>query len=460
MGGWTTEAAQAVLGEGIMVLPVLETLHQASLLQQQIVADDTRFVMLETIREFAREQLTTRNEAEAAHHHHAAYYARFAMTADVELLRADAPRWRARVAAEQDNLRVAFRWALDHQAYVTALHIATGVWRFHWMAGLLREGLERLEAALASREQAPLEVQSYALQAAGILAIGLSDYPRARRWLEAAVEAAWRLDDQYALQPVLTTLGQALLEQGELEDARIYLEESLSLARRAQDPTVAKFPLGFLARLHMRLGDYAQAQAMCEEGLRINQARRDTEGTADALRNLATIVNAQGDALRARQLVKEALALHRSLEHQRGMGLDYAVLGDIARQQSDDAGALAHYHHCLALWQDHDNIVNSVVVLDNIAEIYSRMGTPLHGATLMGTAQAMRERTNIRVPANEQASRDKVMCACRMALGEAAFAAAWAEGRSMTLEQAIAYALEAVGDKSINAETSAGNVQQ
>jgi hypothetical protein len=157
-------------------------------------------------------------------------------------------------------------------------------------------------------------------------------------------------------------------------------------------------------------------------------------------------------------LGQEALALHRSLNHQLGMGLDYAVLGNIARQQGDDAGALAHYHHCLALWQDHENIVNSVVVLDNIAEIYSRLGHPGRGVTLMSTAQAMRERATIKVPANEQGSRDNVMRACRVALGDAAFAAAWAEGRSMTLEQAIAYALEVVGDKSINAQPSAGTV--
>jgi tetratricopeptide (TPR) repeat protein len=310
------------------------------------------------------------------------------------------------------------------------------------MAGLLREGLERLEAALAYREQAPLEVQSNALRAAGILAIGLNDYPRARRWLEAAVEAAWRLDDQNVLQPVLTNLGHALLEQGELEDARIHLEVSLSLARRAEDPTVAKFPLGFLAGLHLRLGDYAQAQAMSEEGLRINQACGDIEGTADALRSLATSINAQGDALRARQLGEEALALHRSLNHQLGMGLDYALLGDIARTQGDYAGALAQYQQCVSLWRDRENTANSAFVLDRIAQTLSRMGDPARGATLIGVAVAIRERAGVKLTANEQANNDETMLACRVALGEAALAAAWAAGRALTLAQAIGLALK------------------
>ena len=441
-GGCTVEAAQAVLGESIAVLPMVEILNEASLLQQQVVADQGRFLMLETIREFALEQLKLRGEAAAAQQRHAEYFARFSMAAYVELLRPEAPRWRAWIAVEQDNLRLAFGWARDHQMHETALRIVTGVWRVHWGSGYLREALERLETALAFREQAPLEVQSYALRAAGILAIGLNDYPRARRWLEAAVDAAWRLDDPTALQPVLTNLGQALLEQGELEDARLNLEVSLSLARQAPDPTVAKFPLGLLAGLHTRLGEYAQAQALSEEGLRINQARRDTEGTADALRTLAKIVNAQGDALRARQLGEEALALHGSLNHQLGMGLDYALLGDIARRQGNDAGALAQYHQCLTLWRDRENIMYSAFMLDSIAQTLSRMGEPARAATLLGSAASIRERASVKLAAGEQALCDEAVLACRAALGEAGLAAAWAAGRTLTLAQTIDLALQ------------------
>jgi tetratricopeptide (TPR) repeat protein len=312
------------------------------------------------------------------------------------------------------------------------------------MCGFLREGLERLEAALAYRDQVPWDLQSNALRAAGTLAIGLSDYTRARHWLEAAVEAGRRLDDMHMVQQGLTNLGYALLEQGELEAARIHLEESVSLARRAEDPNVVKFPLGMLASLHVRLGNYAQAHAVCEESLRINQACQDPEGTADSLRAMAMIVKGQGDPLRARQLGEEALALHRSLNHQLGMGLDYALFGDIAREQGDYAGALAHYQQCLSLWRDRENTVNSAFVLDGIAQTLSRMGDPSRGATLMGAALAIREPANVKLTANEQASRDETMLACRVALGEAAFAAAWAEGRVLTLAQAISLALERV----------------
>jgi predicted ATPase/DNA-binding SARP family transcriptional activator len=441
-GGCTVEAAQAVLGESLAALPVIESLFQNSLLQRQAVADQTRFLLLETIREFAREQLRLHGEEEDAQRRHAAHYAAFSMTAYVELLREDAARWRAWVACDQDNLRLALRWALEHQQHEIALRLATGVWRFYWMSGYLREGLDQLEAALAYREYASLEAQTNALRAAGALATGLNDYARARQWLEAAVEAAWRLGDPGAIQPTLTNLGYALLHQGELDDARIHLEVSLSLARRAEDSTVAKFPLGLLAGLHLRLGNYAEAQAMSEEGLSINQARRDTEGTADALRTLAAIVNARGDVRRAQHLGEEALALHRSLNHQSGMGLDYALLGDIARMQADYIGALAQYRQCLALWRDRENTMHSATVLGSIAQTLSSVGEPARAATLLAAVAAIRARASVRLTAAEQSHEDEALRACAKALGDDALADACAAGQALSSAQAIDLALE------------------
>lgn len=441
-GGCTADAAQAVLGPALDVLPVLEALNRASLLQRQAVADQTRFLTLETIREFALEQLTLSDEAEAARARHAEHFASFATSVNLELLRAEAPRWRAWAAAEHDNLRTAFSWALGQRQYESALRLATGVWRFHLMAGYLREGLERLEAALAYREQAPLEVQCHALRAAGTLATSLNDYTRARRWLEAAVEAAWRLSDQSALQPVLTNLGAALLEQGELEDARVQLEVSLSLAQRGGDPSVAKFPLGYLAELHLRLGDYAQAQALSEECLRINQARQDPEGTANALFRLGTIMLAQGDASRARGLAEEALAMHRALSHELGLGRDYALLGDVARSQGEYAAALAQYRQCLALWRDRGNTVTSAFVLDSVAQALSQVSAHAGAATLISAAAAIRERAAVKLTPAERSACEATLRACRTSLGDAAFTDALAAGRGLGLAQAIDLALQ------------------
>lgn len=440
-GGCTAEAAQAVLGPSVAAQPMLEGLHAASLLQQQSVAGETRYLMLETIREFALEQLAERGDCSAIHERQLEHYVHFAMQVDVELLRAEAPRWQARVAAELDNLRAAFRWALEHQQYVGALRIAAGIWRFHWMSGRLREGLERLEAALAYRDQVPWDVLSNAMRVAGTLAGGLNDFARARQWLEAAVQLGRHLDDQRIVQKALTNLGSTLIEQGDLAEAEQHLEESLALSRQGDEPRIVKFPLGLLSGLHRRLGNYARAQQLGEECLRINREYHDPEGIANALRSLGSIMNAQGQALRAQQLAEEALELHRTLNHQLGIGLDYELLGDIGRAQGSHAEALAHYQRCLGLWRERENSVSCAMVFDSMAESLLRQGNPTLGATLMGAANAIREQAGAKLTAHEQARCDETLRACRAALGEIAFAIAWREGRALTYGQALGLAL-------------------
>jgi tetratricopeptide (TPR) repeat protein len=274
------------------------------------------------------------------------------------------------------------------------------------------------------------------MRAAGTLAVGLSDYARARRWLEQAVEAGRRLPDPRLVQAALTNLGFALFEQGDVEAAGPCLDESLALARRDDNPYTIKFPLSMLGNLHFRLGNFAQSQAFFEESLALNRACQDTEGTADALRGLAKAVNARGDHAYARQLGEEAIHLHHTLNHQLGLGLDHALLGDIARDQGDYAGALRHYQRCLRLWTDRENIMNSAFVFDDIAQTLARMDDPTAAVKLLAAAAAIRERARVKLTAYEQANRADISTACRAALGDESFASAWAEGWSLTPEQA------------------------
>ena len=443
-GGWSVAAAQAVAGGEEDVLPLLESLGAASLLQCHAVAGETRFALLETIREFAQEQLARPDDARAASARHLAYYTDFAVEAEIELLRADAPRWRARVAAEQDNLRAAFRWAIEQAEYTSALRLAAGVWRFHWMASLLREGLERLEIALAHREHAPPEVQANAMRGAGSLAGGLSDFARARRWLEAGVAIGRTLADPHILQGALTGYGYTLYEQGDLAAARVQLEEGLALTRQLADRRLMKFPVGILAGVHQRLGNLAVASELAEECLQINREYRDPEGTANALRTLATIVYEQGLPERARQLCEEALAMHGTLSHQLGLGFDYVLLGDISRDAGDLGAALGYYRRCLSLWRERENRTNSALVFARIAQILAWQGRAETGAALLAAAAGIHTQNGALLWPSEQARLAETERLCRAGLGESAFAAASAGGRALLLGQALDLALHPV----------------
>ncbi|MBK9940316.1 MAG: hypothetical protein IPP13_01660 [Kouleothrix sp.] len=442
VGGCTAEAAQAVLDDADSALALLESLHRASLLQQTTVADESRFQLLETIREFALEQLTAAGQAAAVRQRHAEYFVGLAQAMYIEQLRAEAPRWRARAAAEQGNVRAAFCWAVKSRAYEAMFHLALGVWRIHWMSGFLQEGLSQLETALAYQAHVPLELQANALRAAGVLAIGLNNYPRACQWLEASLEIGRRLDDPRLIQVAVGNLGYARFQQGQLRAAQGYLEESVAAAQQAQDPNVVRYSLLRLADLHLSQGCCEQAQAMIEETLRINRDCPDPENMAEALRVQAKIRIAQGDLLRARQLGEEALALHQSIGHQLGIGEDYILFGDIAHLSGDVAGALGYYRRCLSLWRDSEHAFHNALVLDSIAQLLAQLGEPARGVLLLGAAAAMRHQIGATLMPSRQTSHDQIISACRLALGETACAAAWATGHVLTPAQAIHLALE------------------
>jgi predicted ATPase/DNA-binding SARP family transcriptional activator len=440
-GSGTLQAIRAVAGDGVDVLAALEALTQASLIFTQPVAGETRFALLETIREFALEQLARRDAQHVAQQRHADWYAGMAMDAYFKLISPEAAAWSERIAAELDNIRTAFQWALAHNAVEPAVQLATGVWRFYWMRGLLREGLARLEAVLKRRAAIPPRMLSPAMRAAGTLALGLSEYTRARGWLEAALEAGRQNDDRRAVQSALTNLGFTLIEQGELEPARRYLEDSLALTHEDGDRYRSKFPLSILGGLYLRAGDFPKAQAHYEESLHLNREYQDVEGMADTLRGLAKAVNAQGDPARARQLAEEGLALHATLNHQLGLGFGHAVLGDIARERGDYAEALEQYRQCLRRWLNRENVVNCTLVFDDMAGVLAALNRHTLALHLMGAAEALCEKAGVKLTPHEQARREATLAACRGACAPSIVAAAWEAGRALTLEQAMALAL-------------------
>lgn len=453
-GGCTAEAAQAVLGRppsgeggspGTVAL-LLEALVETSLVQSQVAAaGETRFSMLGTIHEFAAEQLQALGEgAEQAQRQHAAYFAGLAMQAYTRFNGPDGPRWVERITCEQDNLRAAFRTAGRHGEHVAALQLATGVWRYHWIRGLLREGLERLEHALQHVEDAPLDLQSNALRAAGTLAIGLNDYASARAWLERAVAVGRQLPDQSLAGAALNNLGFALMEQGELELAKQFLEESLAIARRGGSAYTIKFPLGMLGGLHIRLGQFAQARQYYEENLRLNRDCKDPEGTADSLRELARAVHALGEGETALQLGKEALELHESLNHQLGAGLDHLLLGELAVDRGEYDLALEHFRTCLTRWAERENRVNNAVVFDEIARTLALVGRPAEAVRLMSAAAAIRQSASVKLSSYEQSRWEGVLSSCRDSLDWEEFDRLWESGSALSDEQATALALELV----------------
>ncbi len=430
----------AIVCDTLPVPAILEALHDASLLHIQASAHATRFLMLLTIGEFALEMLTANGERERAQQRHLAYFVQFADRAYTELLGPNQAHCSAQIAAEHDNFRAALRWALSHNQIEAALHIATGIWRFWWQRGFLREGSDWLETALAQHETASPEITTKALRAAGVLAMGLSDYPRARQRLEQALEIGLQIGAIYDYAASLTNLGLVLREQGDFDGACTYLEQSIAVNRTTADPRSVKFPMIILAELYGRQGNIDRAGALYEACLQLNRELGDAEGTANALYGIAWVVHARADCGRARHWCEDALALYQTLNHQFGLGWCYSLLGDIVRDNADSAAVLAQYRHSLTIWMKREDRVSAAQTLDKIAKVMHQLSHTGRAVRLMGAAHAIRKGTDATLTANEKAAHDRVLMCCRAALGEKLYQGAWDEGRRLRLKQAATLA--------------------
>jgi predicted ATPase len=407
VGGWTLEAAEAVCTvEGVLgsdVLDGLAALVDQSLVRQEEGMDGApRFTMLETIREYALERLDESGEVEALQRRHADYCLALAEQAEPALLGAEPGVWMERLEAEHDNLRAALRWALDRNRAETAMRLAGALWHFWGMHGYISEGRSWLEAALARGGALPLALRAKVLLGAGRLACTQDDY----------------------------------------EQAFARLEESLALGRASGDRAGTALALHAMGWAALNQGNYARAQPLLERSLALFQDLGDTQNVAVCLASLGSMALFQGDYPRAKARSEEGLALCRTVGAHVSEVLCLTSLGGVALFQGDHVQAYTHFAAGLALGQEMGRKeVMIALCLLGLAAIVTPQGQAERAARLGGAAETLLARLGAPLPPAIQSRHALVVSAIRAQLGETAFAAAWTEGQTMPLKQAIADAL-------------------
>jgi predicted ATPase/DNA-binding SARP family transcriptional activator len=355
-GGGTAEAIGAVAGVTTgEAEAALERLAEQSLLAP---ADghggERRFTLLETIREYAAEQLAAAGEQGAVAERHAAYFLALAERAEPELAEGPAQiPWLARFDAERPNLGAAFRWLLGRADHERALRLAAALWQL-WSTRHLREGLDWLERALAAppgREGTPV-TRAKARKIAGELALFLRDNARARRHLRASVALYRRLGDDRHLGDALGSLGWTALFAGRSARAAPLLEESARLARAAGHRAVLAWALNGLGRLAGARGEHERAVALLAESLALHRERGDALAVATQLADLGTLACERGDHARAATYHAESLAGFRAMGDTLHTAVALASLGLVAESRGDHAGAATRYAESLAVLHD------------------------------------------------------------------------------------------------------------
>jgi predicted ATPase/class 3 adenylate cyclase/Tfp pilus assembly protein PilF len=391
-GGWTFAAATAVVDAD---LDVMQSLFDKSLLRR---SEDGRFFMLETIREYAHERLEEAGELDEVSRRHAEF-----MLGSAKDALDEADRWEGarKLEPERENLRTAMTWALDAAQPKISLVLATAYALLCVYRGPLGEGRSWLAEALqAGGEHAPAD-RVAALLSAAVLAARQRDLEPARTFAEEGLSLARRIDDSTGVLRALVGLGVGYGIERDYERAETTLREALALASRADDERYVREALSMLGWVALARRDYTQAREVIGQGLELSRRAGDARGIFYGTGNLGHVAAREGHYEEALQLLREALLV--------GLRQDVQSEADTLQELTTVAAAQRHYEE-------------AAVILGAAARLFEG-------------AEAVQEEV-------ARDLREETLSVLHHNLAEEDFAAAWKRGGAMTLEQAVAYAVQ------------------
>ncbi|HTP08606.1 MAG TPA: tetratricopeptide repeat protein [Anaerolineae bacterium] len=402
-----------------------------------------RYRLLETIRQYAREQLDAASEREMLSVRHLDWCVALAERMQAELEGATQAAAFARLEREHDNLRAALQFTLDTGRSECGLRVAGALERFWLSHGHSSEGRAWLNQLLAQSGDLPASpaVRARALSVAGWLAYRQNDYDQAEVCYQDSLNLWQRLEDQVGVALAMNKLGDVAMDRHEYARAIELYEASLHLRREMGDSRGVASVLISLGTLISDQGDYTRAGALYEEALAICRQLGDQWMMAVASNNLATVALWQKDWSGAEPLLYETLAIRRALGDQQGAAITLANLAEVALHQQAWNHARALTMESLTLFQTMNSKDGIAATFIRLASIQLAQGHVERASRLLAMSEKLLETIDARMPPDAQAEYNEIVSRVRAQSAEHAFAMLWAEGRALPLADAIAYAL-------------------
>jgi predicted ATPase/class 3 adenylate cyclase len=484
-GGWTLEAAEQVCnqeGGGFDVLDLLTQLVEKSLVNANESGSDRRYSILETTRQYAREKLFDSNEGELLHQKHADYFLAFAEQVDKEIHGPRQLEWTDTVETEFDNFRIAFEWSISAGHTEKAAQFFNSLnWAWHLRDHFseMSEWFEKV-IALPDIEHFPLqqarlltkagswewlqgrfiEARSHLVQAQAIClelgAEGEADYAWALTWLglitymesvsltEAAslAEEASQLHQKWGDQTgeAFSTMNLGMIQRAlHFPSAKRTLEHSLELYTQLQDSWGIARVSQQLGNLSLQDEDFEKAQKYMEQHLFLDEKLDFRSGISAGLDNLADLHRAQGKFTEAEEYYQKAIQLAIDL----GMSYSYSLggLSMVALGQRDYQLARKRFTELFHRSREETKTISACDFLMGLAAVSAGLDQPERAAKLYGATLAILDTIDYNYPGNDRNEFERYIQLAREQLAEK-FESLVNEGRAMTMEQAIAFALE------------------
>jgi predicted ATPase/DNA-binding CsgD family transcriptional regulator len=403
-GGCSFEAIESICGEGAIhdstILSALQGLVEKSLVFTEEHDGGTRYRMLETLRQYAREKLRDSREERSLRRRHLLWFRDLAARGEVGLAGPESPGWRRILEVEIDNIRVGLTWArIEPSEREAGLELAVVLGGFWWSSGRLAEGREWVQTLLAGVAAGASRVRALAAFAALCIRMG---------------------------------------EPGHGESA---IEEALPLARRLGDPSLIANVLTNLCQVRLYLGDLEAAEAASDEALALFRGLGGGLGLYYQLVRHCRIMEGQGKPERALACCEEALALARAAENRAYVCIVLCRLGNLLLEAGQLAAARERLEEGVRLMQEMTLAPSSTPVLHYLAGLTATEGDMAGALKLAGAAVGHRKVLGGRLLPPELALLERRLLPAYQALGPVAAEAAWNEGAAMSLDEALHIAL-------------------
>lgn len=498
VGGFTLHAAEAVCNAAgdlpIDVFDGLTSLVDKSLVRQtEDVESGPRFRMLETLQEYALEQLAALQQVERLRDSHLSFFLQFAEQAETEFWGASAEAWLTWMERELGNLRSALDWAREHDPEA-GLRLVGAMWWFWNVYGYLSEGRQWAERLLATSPGTWTRTRARALSVAAHLAWWQNDTPRVRELCEESITVAEAVGHQVAGGFAHITRG---LIEPERERQAAHWTKAGALFRAAGFRWGIAYDWMLQGYVSLDNGDGAQAAAYFQRGLEEYQALGNRWGIGWMLHNLGRTAGSRGEFAQAGAYLREALVVRRHQQYKAGLADSLGELGRVAFWQGNNEEAQAAYEESIALqraigarlnlapsltglghvalrrgdWKHAETLFREALVqyheemgsqepeaiwcLVGMAWVDVTKGQVARGARLLGACATLIERSSLPIAHGIEAAYADIVAAARPHLDEALWEVVWAEGQAMTQAQALVCALrtgsrfqsQSVGDK-------------
>lgn len=445
------------------ILDLLEGLVNKSLVQAEEQGSEARYRLLLTIREYATDQLQLSSEAAGVRNRHLVFFARLAEDAEPHLMKAEMLDWIDQLERDADNLRAALEWGLAG-CHPAALSLAKGLIHYWSQCGLDSEGWRWLERAIACSLPALLEAdetaasqaalqrqaatqrqatQAYLLAGSSICVVNLGNIELAVQNGEEAERLARACGDHLALCNALVFKALAmsfLLEH--LQQAETAAQDSIALARQLGNIWLQCIALSVLTGIGAQKGDLEAALGYQQEHARLARRLGNPWAIAMSIYGLMVVGGEGGNLADIRRQMEEGIQLFTRLKNYVFIAALRSQLAHILRRLGEIDEAQAIYMETLPMWLELGNHAAVAHQLECLAALAGARHQSERAARLLGAAHDLRARLHSEMAPEERPDYEATLTGIRLSLDQAALDDAWSSGEVLSMEQAVAYALE------------------